>query len=189
MGEEFEFVVEFLLGLVFDWEPELLELVEHAAEQQGLSCEEFILEVVEREARRLLAPEKPLVTLDEAASIFDLPRTEVIRRITAGKLRARKLGEEWMVELDEAPEKKENPLRQIRRELEQLVKTAGLTGLQTEGEVPDSISTTWCFVNQEQILVCPVAAWRKYGHDRVITEAKDALRRFRRRQDRELGHF
>jgi hypothetical protein len=174
-------------GLVLDWEPELVDMVERAAGREGLTREEFIRAVVEREARRALKPPQTKMSLDQTANALGVTRTDVIRKITAGKLKAKKVGDEWMVLMDGAPEKQEDPLKRIQRELEALIETAGLTGLKSDGDLPDTVSSTWCFVNRERQLVCPTEAWRRYGRNRVMAEARDAIKRFRKSRDRELG--
>lgn len=171
-------------GLVLDWEESFMRLVEKAAEMEGLATEAFVRDAVEDEVKKLLAPPKTLLDLDSAAHALGAPRSDVVKRISEGRLKAKKIDGKWMVQIDGgvgALKKREDPNKVIMRELEAIVRDAGLNGVETDGDVPDSISTTWCFVNQERILVSPTAAWRRFGRNRVIAEAKDAVRRYKRR--------
>jgi len=138
-------------ALVLDWEKDFLRLVEKAADMEGLTLEAFVRDAVEDEVKRLLAPPKTLLDLDNAAHALGIPRSDVVKRISEGRLKAKKIDGKWMVQIEGGVgvlKKKEDPNKAIMRELEAMVRDAGLNGVETEGDVPDSVSMTWCFVNQ-----------------------------------------
>lgn len=179
-------------GLRLDWESELRSMVEEAAELEGLTVDRFIRALVEPAARKVLRSKKGVVTLNQAADMLGISRKEVIQMISSGRLRARKVENEWKVEkdsIDQDAKATASREDQIELDLRQIVESSGLMGLEAEGKISNTVSATVCYVNQEGMLVCPRAAWRKLGRDKLLAEAKDAVRRYLRRRDRELGRL
>lgn len=177
-------------GLVLDWDPELIAVVREAATLKGVSVARLIRDLVEPEARKLVAKQRGLMNLTAAAEFLGVAKSEVVAMISAGELRARKVDGEWMVEKASMgdPEQKEvDMMAQIELDLRQLVQTSGLQALVVDGPASDSLSATLCYVDQDGVLVCPRSAWRRLGRAQVVAEAKDAVRRYIRRRDRDAG--
>jgi hypothetical protein len=177
-------------GPVLDWEPELVAVVLEAAKIKGTTVARMIRELVEPEARKVVAKSRGLMSLATAAEFLGVAKAEVIAMISAGELKARKIDGEWMVEktgIGDPDRKAGDMIGQIELDLRELVKTSGLQGIAMDGEASESVSATVCYVTQDGVLVCPRSAWRRMGRAQVVAEAKDAVRRYLRRRDRDAG--
>jgi hypothetical protein len=179
-------------GLVLDWDPELVAVVSEAAKIKGTTVGRMIRALVEPEARKVVLTRRGLMSLAAAAEHLGVAKSEVIAMISSGELKARKIDDEWMIEkasLGGPGMKAGDEAAQTELDLRQLVQASGLQGLETEGAVSDSVSTTLCYVNQEGVLVCPRSVWRRLGRAQVVAEARDAVRRYLRRRDRDAGRI
>jgi hypothetical protein len=177
-------------GLALDWEPEFVAVVREAAKIKGLPAARLIRDLVEPEVRKLVAKQRGLMNISAAADFLGAAKSEVISMITAGELKAHKVDGEWMVEkasMGDPEQKDVDMMAQIELDLRQLVQTSGLQGLLVEGASSDSLSATLCYVDQDGVLVCPRSAWRRLGRAQVVAEARDAVRRYVRRRDRDAG--
>lgn len=187
-----EAIVPAPSGLHLDWEPELIALVEEAATLTGTTIEGLIRAVVEGEVQKIVKKRRGMLTLDQATDLLGGTKREVVQKINSGELFARKVDGEWMIERDslgEVEKKSGDMTAQLELDLRELANSAGLEGIDFDGLAEDSVSATLCYVNQAGVLVCPREAWRRMGRKRVFTEAKDAVRRYLRRRDRELGRI
>ncbi len=177
------------LPLTIDWNFKDLAKVKQAAVMLDLSLEEFVMRTAIQEAENVIKSRSGVLSLAAAADFLGVSRGEVIKLISAGNLRAQKLDGEWFVDKESARKAcraegiEDND--QIELDLRDLVDKTGISGLETKGKLADTASLTWCYVDREGILLCPRAAWRKFGRDRVMAEAKDAITRFIRRRDRD----
>lgn len=179
-------------GLYLDWEPELIALVEEAATLKGTTVEALIRSIVEDELRRFVKKRRGMITLDKATDILGVTKREVVQKINSGELIARKVDGEWMLDKDalgETEKRSGDMAAQLELDLRELANSAGLEGVDLDSLADDSVSATLCYVNQEGVLICPREAWRKLGRKQVLAEAKDAVRRFIRRRDQDLGRI
>lgn len=177
-------------GLVLDWDPDLVAVVREAAKIKGVTVARLIRDLVEPEVRKLVAKQRGLMNITAAADFLGVAKSEVIAMISAGELKARKIDGEWLVEkasMGDPEQKEADMMAQIELDLRQLVQTSGLQGIVVEGEASDSLSATLCYVDQDGVLVCPRTAWRRLGRAQVVAEARDAVRRYIRRRDRDAG--
>ncbi len=175
--------------VTFDWAADRVALVKQAAAQSRLTFEGFVRKAAEAEAARVLKARKDLMDLSQTAAYLGVARSDVVKLISEGRLVARKVDDEWMVDRASANAVNDaaaaEDLDQVALDLEALVAEAGLAGLDTAGEAPASLAATWCWVGQDRVLHCPRAAWRRLGRDGVLREAGDAVRRHRRSKERE----
>jgi len=179
-------------GIVLDWDDELVELVREAAAINRVTVSELIRELVIGEVKTIVAKRRGMISLADAANVLGVTKREIVQRINAGELRARKVDGEWMVDrttVGETEEKTGDRDAQLELDLRELTASAGLDGLDLDSRTSDSVSATLCYVSQQGVLVCPREAWRKLGHKKVLQEAKDAVRRYLRRRDRDLGRL
>lgn len=181
-------------GYLIDWSPEVLAAVEEAASLEGMTIEKFINVLVLPAAKKILKNKKGLLTLDQAADRLGITKAEVVKLISSGQLRAKKVDGEWKVQ-EESLKQTESATTagddQIELDLRSLAETSGLMGVDfdTDLGLGGNVSATVCYVNQAGELVFPRAAWRKLGRERVVSEARDAVRRYLRRRDREMGRL
>jgi len=177
--------------LTIEWPASGLALVEQAAALSRSSVEEFVRRVAEAEAKRILTSRGALLDLGSAAERIGTTRGEVVRLIGEGKLKARKVEGEWLVDEDGVKDaaRREAALEsdQIELDLGELVQQAGLAGLALDGDEKSSQGATWCYVSQDGVLVCPRGAWRRLGRKGVLAEAREVVRRYLKRRDREAG--
>ncbi len=170
-----------------EWDPKGLATVRQAAALLGTSIEHFVKAASEKEAERVIKSRKGMMDLNAAAEFLGITRKDVIKLIGNGRLRARRIDGEWFVDQESTNEYfHEEPVGsedQIELDLRELVEANALMGLETEGNAPDSYSLSWCYVTQHGVLVCPRAAWRKLGREKVVATARDAVRRFVRRRE------
>ncbi len=170
-----------------DWDPEGLAQVRQAVAILKASLEEFIKTAAEAEARKVIRLRGGMMDISAVAERLGAPRGHVVSMISSGQLKARKIEGEWLVEQESVDElTKSDPgdqAEQIELDLRELVRANALQGLETEGDAPSSFSLSWCYINQAGVLVCPRKAWRKVGREKVVTEAKSAVRRFLKRQE------
>lgn len=175
--------------VTFDWAADRVALVKQAAAQSRLTFEGFVRKAAEAEAARVLKSRKDLMDLNAVAAYLGVARTDVVKLISEGRLVARKIDDEWMVDKASAnavnDQNAAEDLNQIALDLRAMVGEAGLTDLDETGVAPESLSASWCYVGQDGVLHCPRAAWRSLGRDGVLREAGDAVRRYRRRKERE----
>ncbi len=174
-----------------EWDPKGLATVRQAAAQLGVSLENFIKVAAEKEAERVVKSRTGMMELNAAAELLGVTRKEVVELVGKGQLRARRVDGEWLVEEQSAKEYfHEEPVGsedQIELDLHELVDANALMGLEADGDAPESYSLSWCYVNQQGYLICPRAAWRKLGRQKVMDEAREAVRRFVRRREEESG--
>jgi hypothetical protein len=171
---------------VLDWDPGFVAKVEEAAKTAGTSFASFVQIAVAKEVALIAKANKKRVTLDQAAALLKIGHREVVGLITDGKLCARKIDGEWMIERDDLDALDSLPVNEtelLARELAKLVEKAGLKGVITRGDAPESASATVCFVTRDAYLVFPQRAWKRLGPKQVITEARDAIRRYAQRRD------
>ena len=171
---------------ILDWEPEFVAKVEEAAKTAGKSLASFVRIAVQKEVALVTQVNRKRVTLDQAAVQLGTGRREVVALVSAGKLVARKIDGEWMIDqeqLDALDSKPRDETEGIARELEQLVAQAGLKGVITRGNAPEDAAATLCFVSQDAYLVFPQRAWKRLGPKGVMAEARDAIRRYVKRRD------
>jgi excisionase family DNA binding protein len=179
-------------GLYLDWSPAVVTVVEEAAGLEGLDAQTFVERLVLPTAQKIVATRRDLMSLDEAAELLGIARREVVQMIGSGRLRARKVDGDWRVEKSSVQERggaATNVDDQIELDLRALVQTSGLAGLETDGPVAQSAAATICYVSQAGVLVCPRAAWRSLGRERIVAEARDAVRRYLRRRERDGGRI
>jgi len=171
-----------------EWEVEALAKIREAAAIVGLGPEAFIRKAADRQAKRVRAARKGLLSLDAAAEYLGVSRGEIVKLISAGKLGARKIGSEWLVvqQSAQAAAQKDRKIDydMIDLDLEDLVGALGLAGLQTEGDVSDQLSASWCYVDRQGVLVCPRTAWARLGRDQVMNAAREVAKRFVRARDK-----
>lgn len=174
-----------------EWDPEGLATVRQAAALLGVSLEHLIKAAAEKEAVRVVRSRKGMLDLVAAAEFLGVTRQEVVKLIGGGQLRARRVDGEWMVDEESAREIfHQEPVGSedmIELDLRELVEANSLSDLETEGDAPETFSLSWCYVNQQGVLICPRAAWRKLGREKVVAEARDAVRRYVRRREEESG--
>lgn len=174
-----------------DWDPKGLAIVRQAAAQVEISLEKFIKVAAEKEAERIVKSRKGLMDLNTAAEHIGVTRKEIIKLVGEGQLRARRIDGDWLVEQESVKEySHQEPVGSedmIELDLQELIEANALMGLEADGDAPESYSLSWCYVNQQGYLICPRAAWRKLGRQRVLEVAREAVRRFIRRREDESG--
>lgn len=174
-----------------DWDPKGLAMVRQAAAQLEIPLEKFIKVAAEKEAERVVKSRKGLLDLAAAAEHLGVTRKEVVKLVGTGQLRARRIDGDWLVEEASVKEfSRQEPVgseEMIELDLQELVEANALMGLEEGGDAPESYSLSWCYVNQQGYLICPRAAWRKLGRQRVLDEAREAVKRYVRRREDELG--
>jgi hypothetical protein len=174
-----------------EWDPEGLATVRQATALLGVSLDHLVRTAAVQEAARVIRSRKGMLDLAAAAEVLGVTRQEVVKLVGDGKLRARKIDGEWMVDEQSVREHiHQEPVGSedmIELDLRELVEANSLSGLDADGEAPDEAALSWCYVSQRGVLVCPRAAWRRLGREKVVTEARDAVRRFVKRRDEESG--
>jgi hypothetical protein len=172
-----------------DWDPEGLALVRQAAAILGVDLEAFVKSGAEAEAVRVIRTRGGWLGIPAAAERLGLSQKEIVERIGDGRLNAKKIEGEWLIDgadiKETAAKTATSSQAQIELDLTQLVQASGLSGVELDGGAPASLSASWCYVTQAGLLVCPRAAWSKLGREKVVAEAREAVGRFVRRRDAE----
>jgi excisionase family DNA binding protein len=179
-------------GFWIDWSPEVVAAVEEAARLEGMTAEKLVNTLVLPAVKKIIVSKKGLLTLDQAADRLGITKSEVVKMIASGELKAKKVEGEWKVHEESLRQRASATTSgddQIELDLRSLAETSGLEGVDFDTDTGGNVSVTACYINQAGVLVCPRAAWRKLGRQQVVSEARDAVRRYLKRRDRELGRF
>jgi hypothetical protein len=173
-----------------EWDPQGLATVRQAAAILGVPLEVFVKSGAEAEALRVIKTRGGWVDIPTAAERIGVPRGQIISMIGSGQLVAKKIEGDWLIDGASLEtlrvEQGADEMEQIELDLQQLVQTNGLQGLELDGEAPLSLSLSWCYVTQAGVLVSPRALWRRLGREKVVGEAREAVRRHLRRDERSL---
>lgn len=170
-----------------DWDPQGLATIRQAAAILGVSLEDFVKSGAEAEAARVIRTRGGWLDIPDAAEKLGVPRGEVVSMIGSGLLVAKKIEGDWLIDGESIKQQlagqPADESEQIILDLQQLVQVNGLQGIEIDGEAPLSLSLSWCYVTQAGVLVSPKALWRRLGREKVVNEAREAVRRHLRRKE------